>query len=101
MIASSALHAHIAGHAARLGARLRFRARLNNFDAIGQLVAAGIGIAIMPEVAAKRCARSMRISVVRLRDPWASRKLMICARSFRALPKPAQQLVEHLRKAAQ
>jgi hypothetical protein len=43
----------------------------------------------------------MRISVVRLRDPWASRKLMICARSFRALPKPAQQLVEHLRKAAQ
>jgi DNA-binding transcriptional LysR family regulator len=101
LIASSALHAHIAGHAARLGARLRFRARLNNFDAIGQLVAAGIGIAIMPEVAAKRCARSMRISVVRLRDPWASRKLMICARSFRALPKPAQQLVEHLRKAAQ
>ena len=100
LIASSALHAHIAGHAARLGARLRFRARLNNFDAIGQLVAAGIGIAIMPEVAAKRCARSMRISVVRLRDPWASRKLMICARSFKALPKPAQQLVEHLRKAA-
>jgi DNA-binding transcriptional LysR family regulator len=101
LIASSALHAHIAGHAARLGTRLRFRARLNNFDAIGQLVAAGIGIAIMPEVAAKRCARSMRISVVRLRDPWASRKLMICARSFKALPKPAQQLVEHLRKAAQ
>lgn len=101
LIASSALHAHVAGHAARLGARLRFRARLNNFDAIGQLVAAGIGIAIMPEVAAKRCARSMRISVVRLRDPWASRKLMICARSFRALPKPAQQLVEHLREAAQ
>ncbi len=60
---SSALHAHIAGHAARLGARLRFRARLNNFDAIGQMVAAGIGIAVMPEVAAQRCARSMRIGI--------------------------------------
>jgi DNA-binding transcriptional LysR family regulator len=101
LITSSALHAHIAGHAARLGARLRFRARLNNFDSIGQMAAAGIGIAVMPEVAAKRCARSMRISIVRIRDPWANRKLAICARSFRALPRPAQQLVEHLRKAAQ
>ena len=100
LTASSALHAHIAGHAARLGARLRFRARLNNFDAMGQMVAAGIGIAVMPEVAAKRCARSMRIGRLRIRDPWANRKLAICARSFRALPRPAQQLVEHLRKAA-
>jgi DNA-binding transcriptional LysR family regulator len=98
---ASALHAHIAGHAARLGARLRFRARLNNFHSIGQMVAAGIGIAVMPEVAARRCARSMRISLVRIRDPWANRKLAICARSFRALPKPAQQLVEHLRRGAQ
>ena len=45
LISSIALHAHISGHAARLGARLRFRARLNSFDAIGQMVAAGIGIA--------------------------------------------------------
>jgi DNA-binding transcriptional LysR family regulator len=100
LTAASALHAHVAGHAARLGARLRYRARLNNFDTIAQMVAAGIGIAVMPEVAAKRCAKSMRISVVRLRDPWANRKLAICARSFKALPRPAQQLVEHLRRAA-
>jgi DNA-binding transcriptional LysR family regulator len=101
LTASSALHGHIAGHAARLGARLRFRARLNNFDAIGQLVAAGTGIAVIPEVAARRCARTMRIGIVRIRDPWANRKLAICAGSFRALPRPAQQLVEHLRKVAQ
>ena len=98
---SSALHAHIAGHAARLGARLRFRARLNNFDAIGQMVAADIGVAVMPEVAARRCARSMQINVIRIRDPWANRRLAICARSFKTLPRPAKQLVEHLRKAAQ
>ena len=90
LITSSALHAHVSGHAARLGARLRFRARLNNFDAIGQMVAAGIGVAVMPEVAAKRCARSMKINVVRIRDPWANRRLAICARSFKSLPRPAQ-----------
>ena len=42
LTAANALHAHVAGHAARLGARLRFRARLNNFHSIGQMVAAGI-----------------------------------------------------------
>jgi DNA-binding transcriptional LysR family regulator len=100
LITSSALHAHVTGHAARLGARLRFRARLNNFDAIGQMVAAGIGVAVMPEVAARRCARSMKINVLRIRDSWANRRLAICARSFKSLPKPAQQLAEHLRKTA-
>ena len=100
LIASSALHAHVSGHAARLGARLRFRARLHNFDAIGQMVAAGIGVAVMPEVAAKRCAQSMKINAIRIKDAWANRRLAICARSFRTLPRPAQQLAEHLRKSA-
>lgn len=98
LIASSALHAHVSGHAARLGARMRFRARMNNFDAIGQMVAGGIGVAVMPEIAARRCARAMKIAVVRIRDSWADRRLVICARSFKALSKPALQLVEHLRK---
>ena len=100
LITSIALHAHVSRQAARLGVRMRFRARFNNFDAIGQMVAAGIGIGVMPEVAAKRCARSVKIGVVRIRDAWANRRLVICARSFKALPKPAQQLVEHLRKSA-
>jgi len=100
LITSSALHAHVTGHAARLGARLRFRARLNNFDAMGELVAAGIGVAVMPEVAAKRCARLMKINVIRIRDPWANRRLSICARSFKSLPRPAKQLADHLRASA-
>ena len=97
---STALQLHIAKHAARLGTRLRFRARLRDFDAICQMVAADVGIAVVPEAAARRCARAMPIVIIKIRDPWANRKLAICARSFKALPRPAQQLVEHLRKAA-
>ena len=100
LIASSAFHAHVTGHAARLGVRLRFRARLNNFDAIGQMVAAGIGVAVMPDVAAKRCARSTKINVIRIRDTWSNRRLVICARSFKSLPRPVRQLADHLRNAA-
>jgi DNA-binding transcriptional LysR family regulator len=98
---TTALQVHIAKHAARLGVRLRVRARLRDFDAICQMVAAGVGVAVVPEAAAKRCARSMPISIVRIRDAWANRKLVICARSFKTLPRPAKQLVEHLRRVAQ
>jgi DNA-binding transcriptional LysR family regulator len=97
---STALNLHIAKHAARLGARLRFRARLRDFDAICQMVAADVGIAVVPEAAARRCAQSMPIMMIRIRDAWADRKLAICARSFKTLPRPAKQLVEHLRKVA-
>ena len=98
---ATALQTHIEKHAARLGMRLRFRARLRDFDAICQLVAADVGIGVMPEAAARRCAASMPIAMIRIRDNWANRRLAICARSFSTLPRPARQLVEHLRKAAQ
>jgi DNA-binding transcriptional LysR family regulator len=101
LTASTALQIHISRHAAKLGARLRVRARLRDFDAICQMVAADVGIAVVPETAAKRCARSMPIVAIRIRDGWANRRLTICARSFKALPRPAKQLVDHLRAEVQ
>jgi len=98
---ATALQAHISGHAARLGMRLHVRARLRDFDAICQMVAADVGVGVVPEAAAKRCARTMGIATVRIRDSWANRKLVICARSFKALPRPAKLLTEHLRAAAE
>ena len=97
---STALALHIAKHATRLGVRLRVRSRLRDFDAICQMVAAGVGVAVVPEAAARRCAQSVPITLVSIRDAWANRKLAICARSFRTLPRPAKLLVEHLRKTA-
>jgi DNA-binding transcriptional LysR family regulator len=98
---ATALAVHIGRHAARLGVRLQVRARLRDFDAICRMVAAGVGVAVVPEAAAKRCAQSMPITPVAIRDDWANRRLVICARSFKSLPKPAKLLVDHLRKAAQ
>jgi DNA-binding transcriptional LysR family regulator len=98
---ATALQAHISRHAARLGIRLHVRARLRDFDAICRMVAADVGVAVVPEAAAKRCARVMPIAAVRIRDGWANRKLVICARSFKALPRPAKLLADHLRAAAE
>lgn len=97
---ATALQVHIGRHAARLGVRLHFRARLRDFDAICQMVAADVGIAVVPKAAARRCARSMGIAMLRIRDAWANRRLVICARSFKGLPHPAKQLIDHLRATA-
>jgi hypothetical protein len=70
------------------------------FDLVDlQLLAADVGTAVVPEAAARRCARSMPIMMIKIRA-WANHRLAICARSFKTLPRPAKQLVEHLRKAA-
>lgn len=95
----SALQRHLAGHAARLGSTMKVRARVSGFDAVCRMVESGAGIAIVPDAAARRCRRSMRIGVVGLRDPWARRRLAICVRRLQALPIGARRLVEHLRAA--
>lgn len=94
------LQDHLAAHAAQLGRKLRVRARLKTFDAVCQMVEAGVGVAVMPEVAARRAATTLRIARVRLRDSWAKRRLVVCARNFNALPRPARLLVQHLRANA-
>ena len=100
LTSATALQVHIGRHAARLGMRLHFRARLRDFDAICQMVAADVGIAVVPEAAARRCARSMGIAMLRIRDAWANRRLVISARNFKGLPHPAKQLIGHLRATA-
>lgn len=92
----SALQAHLARHAARLGKRMRLRVRLTGFDAQCRLVEHGAGLAIVPETAAARSRRSMAIKTVRLRDEWAVRQLRICVRRPAALPVHARRLLEHL-----
>jgi DNA-binding transcriptional LysR family regulator len=96
----SALQRHLAGHAARIGASMKVRARVTGFDAICAMVEAGAGIGIVPAASAARCRRSMRIDVAKLEEPWAFRRLAICVRELRTLPAGAQRLVAHLRQAA-
>ena len=95
----SALQRHIAGHAARLGTTMKVRARVTGFDAVCRMVESGVGVAIVPETAARRCRRAMKIDVIGLRDAWARRRLAICVRRLQALPIGARRLVEHLRSA--
>jgi DNA-binding transcriptional LysR family regulator len=79
---------------------MKVRVRVSSFDAICRMAEAAAGIGVVPEIAAKRCRRSMEISAVRLSDKWAARRLAICVRSSKELPLGAKRLVEHLRQAS-
>jgi DNA-binding transcriptional LysR family regulator len=64
--------------ASRSGRVPRHRVRVTNFDAAAQLVAAGVGVAVMPFSAAVRW-RAATVRIVPLKDAWAKRRLIICA----------------------
>ncbi|WP_043311183.1 LysR family transcriptional regulator [Pseudomonas sp. ML96] len=75
---------------------LQVRVRAPSFDAIAQLVAQRVGIALLPEAAASRLALELPVSLVPLTDTWASRELRLCIHSWEALSSHARQLVTFL-----
>ena len=93
----SALQQYLGLHAARLGRPLKVRVRLRSFDAVCRMVASGVGIAVVPQSAARRCQQTMALRCVALLDPWSVRNLTICVRQFSELPLYARQLIEHLK----
>ena len=76
--------------------RLKLRLEVGNFEAACRMVQAGVGLSVMPESAARRHARAMRIVTVPLQDSWALREMHVCARNVSELPGFARDLVELL-----
>ena len=90
------LQDHIDRQASRMGTRLKIRIRLRSFGGICHMAGAGAGIGIVPEAAAIRCRRLTRIKLVRLSDPWGTRRLSLCVRNEHDLTAPARALFDHL-----
>lgn len=99
LVEGSALQEHVSHHARRAGKPLSYRVRLRSFDAICRMVGHGVGIAVVPKVAAIRCARSAHIKRLALTDAWASRDLLLCVRCIDELPAYAKQMVQHVLNA--
>ncbi|MEX3639141.1 LysR substrate-binding domain-containing protein [Paraburkholderia sp. BR14320] len=61
-----------------------------------RMVEQGAGIGIVPATAARRYRGTPRLRTIELRDPWATRRLLICMRELNALPRAEKALVRHL-----
>jgi len=93
---ASAIHAYLRQICNQMHRHLKLRIQVSNFEAACRMVESDVGVGIMPEAAARRHSRTMRIACIPLQDEWAVRELQVCVRSLANLPPFARDLVDLL-----
>jgi DNA-binding transcriptional LysR family regulator len=94
--AGSALHHVLTRAATETGCTLNWRINVTSFDAACAMVAAGLGVGIVPRAATSPYIRSLSLASIALSDAWARRQLFLCTRANTPLPSAARVLFEHL-----
>jgi len=82
-----------------LGRHLKLRIQVRSFDAMCQMVAADMGVAVLPSLAVHALVRSLNLRQIKLTDTWAQRQLLIGIRDRNTIPRHVRLLLEHLCKA--
>lgn len=82
--------------AALAGRTLAHRIQVSSLDAACRIVAAGLGIAILPREAAVPHAGAGRLALVPLSDAWALRRFVVASGSPPLVSASARLLAEHL-----
>jgi DNA-binding transcriptional LysR family regulator len=92
----SAVNNQLHRAAGEAGLPLRLRIQVSGYDAMSLMVAAGMGIGVLPRQSARLYLSSLGIRAVALDEPWVWRQLVVCVRSLDALSPAARSLVDHL-----
>lgn len=82
--------------AALLGRAPLYRIQVSSLDASCRIVAAGLGLAILPRESTAPFAGAAGLTMVPLAEPWAERRFVICSRAEALVSATARALVEHL-----
>jgi DNA-binding transcriptional LysR family regulator len=96
------LHVGAAAHETMLksalerGRTLNARLQVRGFDAIAQLVEAGLGVAVLPSTTAERFGRLFAVETLALDEPWARRDYLLATRAGDSLPAAVQRFVDAL-----
>lgn len=85
--------------AAELGRPLRLRIQVSSYDALCLMVAAGLGVGVMPRQSAQLFVPALPIQCLTLAEPWAQRRLVVAVRDPAALSPAARLLVQHISAA--
>jgi DNA-binding transcriptional LysR family regulator len=82
----------------RLQKSLKLRTQVRSFGAVCAMVAAGMGIGVVPQLPRSQMTSSS-LRFMRLKDAWAERRLLLAVRDVRALPMPVRLLASSLSTA--
>jgi DNA-binding transcriptional LysR family regulator len=96
---STAVHTMLRRAAARAGRTLAYRVIVSNFDAALRVVAADLGVSVIPEQVGAAAAATLGIRMIPLAESWARRRFVVCFRDRDALQPAARRMVEHLARA--
>jgi DNA-binding transcriptional LysR family regulator len=92
----TSVHQLMLEHAQKRNRVLQVRWQVRGFDAIAQLVEAGLGVALLPAAVAERLTRSFSVNVLQLNEPWALRQYVVAARTQSVQPAAVQRFLDAL-----
>ncbi len=92
----SSLMRLLSTQAANLLRPMALRVEVRSFETVCRAVEARLGIGILPMSAAVSFEQSMKLRLVPLRDEWAQRRMLLCARGSPARDTPLGKLVSFL-----
>lgn len=93
---ATSLHKRLEMETEKLGRRLKNRIQVRSFDAMCRMIAAGLGIAVLPDVAVEPLLKPLNLRRVALDEPWSDRTLLIGVRDLDALPRHVRVFIDHL-----
>jgi DNA-binding transcriptional LysR family regulator len=82
--------------AEQAGIPMRLRVQVRSFDAMCHMIAAGLGIGVVPLAACSAQISVLDLRVLRLKDAWAVRRLLMATKTGENLSAAAGLLVKHL-----
>jgi DNA-binding transcriptional LysR family regulator len=83
--------------AEQAGIPMRLRVQVRSFDAMCHMIAANLGIGVVPLAACRAQVTKLGLKIVRLNESWANRRLLLATRSSVHLSAAAALLLDHLR----
>jgi len=97
---TTAVHAMLQRAAARSGRTVSYRAIVSNFDAALRVVAANLGISVIPVEVGRPYTSLLGIRLIPLSDAWAPRNFAVCYRDPESLQPAVQRMIAHLAERA-
>lgn len=88
----------VASAATDAGRPLNLRVQVRSFDAMCQMIAAGLGVGVLPLDACRAMLPARHLAAVRLADDWARRWLLLGHLGEATLSQAAALLLGHLRR---
>jgi len=97
---TTAVHTMLQRAAASAGLAVSYRVVVSTFDAALRVVAANLGVSVVPLEVGRRSGAGADVELIPIEDAWAERSFAICCRDFAALAPASRRLVGHLQARA-